>query len=299
MMVIGACTSAPPPTLRRPNYVAIHPDGGLWVSDLHNGRVVHFDAEGDFVTAIGRRGLGRGELWRVRGLTALPDGGIAVVNHRLVDLESQNVYLREVKVFGPDGGERLVFDPRPPEEKAQGWPEGIDAFDGGYVVADRNRDALLFFDEQGRYQRSLRTFADASPPVDPASPRVVDDRVCFTEHSRHQVRCVGLEDGRQKVRFGREGREEGALLFPWSVDVSPEGWFVVADLGNFRLQRFDARGRFMDVIEPEPASDDSPPQWLDVAVDPEGRLVMVDSKGSRVLIQAPDAREPDLVLSAW
>ena len=97
-------------------------------------------------------------------------------------------------------------------------------------------------------------------------------------------------DGTQQLVFGAEGARPGELRFPKALDVcASEGWIAVADLGNYRLQRFDMSGVFIDGFEPPPRDDDSPVQLMDVELSADcSSMVLVDSKGDRVLLTEPD-----------
>jgi hypothetical protein len=53
-------------------------DGTIWVGDSHQHRILRFDAEGDFLGAIGREGEGPGEFMYPSHLRALPDGNVIV-----------------------------------------------------------------------------------------------------------------------------------------------------------------------------------------------------------------------------
>ena len=65
----------------QPQDVAFTSDGRILVADgLGNSRVVILDAEGNYLTAFGERGNGRGEFNGVHGLAVGPDGRIFVAD---------------------------------------------------------------------------------------------------------------------------------------------------------------------------------------------------------------------------
>jgi len=272
-------------------------NGDVLVSDMQNARIVRFEAGGAFVGSYGGRGIGHGELWRPWGVTELADGAIAVVNHSLATLDDPNSFRRQVKLFEPSGEERLAFPALPKGEAEAGWPEDVEAVPGGLVVADQERSALLFFDTQGNHQRSIHEI-DGGPPLDgPGSPRLHENSLWISEYKAHRVRRISL-DGRQLESFGSEGDGPGELMFPYGLAVAEAGWIVVADLGNYRVQRFDAQGRYLDGFSPTPVSAGSPPQIMDVEVGRDGLIYVVDSKGDRVLV-CRTTGEVVRVLSRW
>ena len=71
----------------RPQDVGFLPDGSILVADgLDNSRVVKFDAQGDYVTHFGEKGIGRGEFDGVHAITTDSVGRIYVAdrnNHRI------------------------------------------------------------------------------------------------------------------------------------------------------------------------------------------------------------------------
>lgn len=272
---------------RRPNFVRFDVDGSLLVTDNANAEVVRLSADGAVLATYGERGLGEGQLWHLRGLAPDGAGGFAVISHRLRSLSTPNDFYREVKRFNSKGQEIAAFPALAPGEQEAGWPEGIERVEDGWVVVERQADALLFFDAGGALVRTLRVPTGGEPLADPTSPRLVGDALWMAEHEHHRIRSVGL-DGRQRAVFGVEGTGPGELRFPWALAVAPDGTLVVADLGNYRVQRFRPDGSFIDAREPRPIADDAPPQLLDVDVAPDGRVAAVDSHGGRVLLYGAD-----------
>lgn len=281
---------------RRPNFVRFDADGTLLVTDNANAEVVRLSADGTVLARYGERGLGKGQLWHLRGLAPDGGGGFAVISHRLLSLNTPNDFYREVKRFNHDGEEREAFPVVAPGVDEAGWPEGIERLKDGWVLVERQSDALMFYDEKGKLVRTLHAPGGGEPLSDPTSPRLVGDALWVTEHELHRVRAIGL-DGHQRTSFGVEGSGPGELRFPWAVAVAPDGALVVADLGNFRVQRFRPDGTVIDSWEPTPVAPNSPPQLLDVDVAPDGRVAVVDSHGGRVMLFDADGELLTEVLS--
>ncbi len=88
--------------LIRPAGIACAPDGRMWISDEARNRVLHFDAKGTFLGALGKPGLARGEFTKPRGLALDPQGRLVVLdwgNHR-------------GQTFAPDGSFVSAFGSR-------------------------------------------------------------------------------------------------------------------------------------------------------------------------------------------
>jgi len=80
--------------LNKPTDMAVTPGGDVFVSDGYgNNRIVHFDQDGEFVKAWGRRGTGPGEF-------NLPHGIVVDSKGRLYVADRSNV---RIQVFDRDG----------------------------------------------------------------------------------------------------------------------------------------------------------------------------------------------------
>lgn len=285
LLLLFACGAEP--GLERPNYARVEATGTVLVSDLLRQRVVRLSPEGELLAAFGGPGIGRGQLWRVRGLAVLEDGGFAVVNHRPGDGATDgSASYQELKVFDARGREQRAFPLRPPGEP-EGWAEGVAVVPEGFAVTDTARDAVLFFGPEGRLLRRIDR-VQGGPPLDsPQNARWDGTCLWLVEYQAHRVRCVDLE-GRQVAAFGTEGRAPGELLFPMSVVAHPtEGWVAVADLGNHRVQRLSREGELIEEIALDGVTGGVPAQVLDVDLTAEGSLLVTDSKGDRALRWRP------------
>ncbi len=93
-------------TLFGPRGVAVDSEGGIWLADTGNHRVLKFSAKGDFLLPLGQRGKGKGQFQEPFGL--------AVDN-------ADNLYVADrlnfrIQVFDKAGTFRREF-------KSQGWEE--------------------------------------------------------------------------------------------------------------------------------------------------------------------------------
>lgn len=85
-----------------PTYLAVDPEGNLYVSDTMNSRVSVFDSEGNFVRKVGARGDGFGLFDKPKGVDIDSFGNVYVV-----DSSWSNV-----QIFGPKGHVLLYFGGR-------------------------------------------------------------------------------------------------------------------------------------------------------------------------------------------
>lgn len=54
-------------------------------------------------------------------------------------------------------------------------------------------------------------------------------------------------NGRSLCSFGSEGSDEGQFKFPRGVAVDDQGYIIVGDSGNNRIQIFNPDGTFLKV----------------------------------------------------
>ncbi len=273
--------------LKRPNRVVLAPDGReLYVSDFHHQRVAVFDRDGHFVRAMGVQGLGTDELWRVWDLVLEEPRTVLVINERpLSSDDDRSVW--EVKRF-VEGREKGVYPLHEANRNPNAWPNALVSLGrAGYLVADTGLGAILRFDPAWRYLGRWQAPSGGEPFESPSALRRVGSDLWLVEPPRHRIRRLTL-DGHEAQSFGRPGSGPGELRFPRALAVCPERWLAVADMGNYRVQRFDLSGRYLDGFAPPSVSPRFPPQILDVAVSPDcSRLYVVDSKGHRVLVTDP------------
>ncbi|MBN2319625.1 MAG: hypothetical protein JXR49_11135 [Acidobacteria bacterium] len=72
-------------------------DGGFWVVDRRNHRILRLNEEGTVVEEMGKCGLGEGDLFLPEAAAEFEDRAIAI---------AQNKYLRSIKLFSPSGTEK-------------------------------------------------------------------------------------------------------------------------------------------------------------------------------------------------
>jgi predicted membrane-bound mannosyltransferase/DNA-binding beta-propeller fold protein YncE len=78
----------------------------------------------------------------------------------------------------------------------------------------------------------------------------------------------------------------GAFNQPWGVAVGPDGSVYVADLWNYRIQKFTAAGEFLTAWGRAGLGETPDAFWgpRDVAVDPQGRVYVTDTGNDRVVV---------------
>jgi len=280
-----ACNEQPR-HFKRPAALTLTPKGGIVVSDFHHHRVVELSAEGELVRVFGQRGLDDGDLWQAWKVLAMPDGRILVSNQRITSPDDETDVF-EVKVFrdGEQVGQHILTDGA---KAPKSWMDGpAPGLDGKWLVADTGLDKLVVM--SSRWKELKRISApEGGPKWDGLSVIVrVGNDLWVAEQYAHRIRRLSL-DLKELARFGSSGSGPGQLKFPTGVSACDGKWAAVADLGNYRVQRFDPSGAYLDEFAPKGISKLAPVMLLGIAVTADcQRIVLVDSKGSRILVTTP------------
>ena len=206
---------------------------------------------------------------RPLGIALSPDGQYIYVTESAGD--------RLIKVFDRDGRFVRSFsvpDTRP-AERAPVYI-AVDSY-GRVYVTDRRRFALYVFDAEGNLLKELPPPGGADFWT-PLGVNIVKDELLVTEVTRgeHRVMVFDLE-GRLKMAFGKEGRENGEFWFPNAVVRDEAGNFYVSDGNNGRLQVLDPEGNFLYALRGL-----NLPRGL--AIDTEKRLFLVDAVAHQVRV---------------
>lgn len=158
----------------------------------------------------------------------------------------------------------------------------VDA-DGSCYVADAGREQVVVFDKDGKYVSTIGK-QDELKPRDVA---VSGNRIYIADLQKHRV-CV-LDKTTHNVLFDIPRSEDQtnqlrALFTPTNLGVDSKGNIYVSDTGAFRVQVYDADGKFLHSVG---EMGDGPGQFARVkgiALDRENRLYAADAMSQVVQI---------------
>lgn len=122
-----------PGEFRYPGFIAIGPDGSVWVSDAMNFRVQGFTRDGTFIAELGGLGDRPGRLARPKGVGVDSDGNIYVAD----------AAFNNIQIFDQRGRLLLAFSEMGSGPGALWMPLGLYITRGdGILVADRYNDRV-------------------------------------------------------------------------------------------------------------------------------------------------------------
>ncbi|MCB0077635.1 MAG: TIGR03663 family protein [Anaerolineales bacterium] len=180
--------------------------------------------------------LGAGALQQPKDLTALPDGGWAVIDNSISQVVIFNASGEEVGRFGSVGSGPAQFSD----------PWGIAAApDGTLFVADTWNHRIQHLTQDGELIKMWGGFGEvASVTESPNSfygPRDItldgEGQLYITDTGNKRVSIFTL-DGAFVTAFGGEGSAAGQFREPVGISIAPDGTIWVADTWNQRVQGF-------------------------------------------------------------
>lgn len=156
--------------------------------------------------------------------------------------------------------------------------------DGTRYITDTQREQILVFDADDHFVRAIGKPGQFRP-VDVA---IAKDRLYVTDVMHHQVHALDKATGDVLLTFGEAGSEPGQLFHPTNLAVAADGTVYVTDTSNFRVQQFDADGRFMRVIGAQGTSHGTFARPKGIDLDRDGNIYVVDAAFQNVQVLGPD-----------
>ena len=158
------------------------------------------------------------------------------------------------------------------------WPQDVAIWEAGneVLVVDPEQKIIFRFDRTTRTLKGTLTSADWVRPVSVAVNQ--KSQILYVADSKgHSIHLFDLKTGSYLGKWGKRGSDAGDFNFPTQVNVDRKGQVYVVDMGNFRVQVFNAEGELLSFFG-EPG--DRPPAMArprGVAVDSEGHIYVTDA----------------------
>ncbi|HEX5804030.1 MAG TPA: 6-bladed beta-propeller [Azospira sp.] len=187
---------------------------------------------------------------------------------------------RHVRVF--DVPAQKYYKIGDDEAGAIAKPLGIDVDNAGNVyVADALNKAILVYDIKGKF---LRKIGDAkqfdrlsSVTVDADGKRLYVVDIGGVSSQLHRVRVYDATNGTHLFDIGKRGSGPGEFNLPRDVAIGKDGRLYVVDGGNFRVQVFDASGKYLQAFGTVGKQLGNFARPKEIATDAEGNVYVVDA----------------------
>ncbi|MFB3776554.1 MAG: peptidyl-alpha-hydroxyglycine alpha-amidating lyase family protein [Bryobacteraceae bacterium] len=211
----------------RPHGLKFDRDGNLWVVDDMGHIVVRMDSRGQVRMVLGRKDQS-GEtpinFNRPTDIAFAPNGDMYVTdgygNSRVVQFTKEG---RFVRAWGKKGDGPGEFN----------LPHGV-AVDGqGHVyVGDRDNYRMQVFDADGKFLAQWKHVG--SPWGVALTP---DEQILMADGYNNRILKV-TRDGKVAGQLGSSGKLPGELDYCHHLAVGPSGSIYVAEVKNWRIQKF-------------------------------------------------------------
>lgn len=165
---------------------------------------------------------------------------------------------------------------------------------GNLYAADATAKFIMVYDRDGKFLRKFAgpEFFDrlTSVAVDDKGERAYVVDIGGAQSMRHQVLVFNAQTGEHLFNFGKRGSGPGEFNLPRSVAVGKDNKLYVVDGGNFRIQIFDAEGKFLKTFGQIGRQSGNFARPKEAAVDPDGNLYVIDSAFGNFQIFDPEGQ---------
>ncbi len=209
---------------RKPMYVAVSPEGLVYVTDMARQGIDIFSARGEYHTTL-KPDFRQGENWQPLAMTFDKAGKLYVT-----DVYPDN---QRVLVFRRDGSlERQITG-------SFAFANGIAVDGGGRIfVADSNNGRVQVFGAEGQ---PLQAFAEGAGGIKMALPRGLaldpQGRLGVVDTFNQSIQVFRTDPSPAfQFSLGEEGAGDGQFSYPNSLAVDGQGRMYVTDRENNRVQ---------------------------------------------------------------
>lgn len=198
---------------------------------------------------------------------------------------------RSVVVF--DVPEQRFFKIGKDDTGALAMPLGLDVDKQGKLyVVDATLKQIMVYDRNGKFLRSIGVAAQFNRPsglaVDAGGTRVYVVDTGGVKSDEHRVRVFDAQSGAHLFDIGKRGTAPGEFNLPRDITVASDGSLYVVDGGNFRVQKFDADGKYISAFGKVGRSGGQFARPKEIAVDKDGNVYVVDAAFGNFQIFNPD-----------
>ena len=263
--------------LNQPGGLSMAPDGTLWVADSENDRILHFEADGDYLGKFGSYGEGNGQFDKPVDVHVDASGHIYVAdaeNDRIQKFNSSGTYLSKFGTFGSGNGQFKR-------------PEGVAVdLQGRIWVADTGNNRIQKFSAEGGFVKAIGSAGSGEGQL--YEPMGIDvgpgGNIFVADWDNNRV-AVFSEGGTFIRQFGIEGYGGGEFRGPVAIEIDADGMVWVSDEKNERIEQFSQNGDYLMQFGGEEGTGDGEMKLenpMGIVTDNAGNVFFTDSGNDRV-----------------
>jgi tripartite motif-containing protein 71 len=294
----GATTASASPTtglLGGIGGVAVDASGQVYVLDSLNSRVERFSPSGEFESQFGTFGTAPGQF--NFGI----NGGLAVLGDELYvgDQDNHRVQRFHLGEDGRPDRPPIVFGARGTAPGQFDIVAGLTvdpARDHAVYVADDRNNRVQRFSAGGAFEALVGTLGSGPGQLDNPYDTGVDraGRLFVADNQNHRVARFDAASLAFQTSFGGAGPQPGRLNNVRGVAVAPEadaaGGVFATNTSLNQISEFGVDGAFVRSFGADGRGPGAFMQPRDVAVEPNGDIIVADTRADRVAVLRADGR---------
>lgn len=163
------------------------------------------------------------------------------------------------------------------------YPSGIALSENAVFVADHNLNRIQKFTLDGEFILEWGTRGNSNGQfLLPNGVAVHNGTVYVVDTGNHRIQTFNT-DGEFISSFGSSGFGDGQFITPIGIDIddTDDGYVYVTDRGGHSIEKFNINGTFVDSFSFNAYDYTFTPEAI--AVDPSGKMFVVNSANDRIL----------------
>lgn len=197
----------------------------------------------------------------------------------------------EIKVYNSYGQYQFKFGEPGHQPGQLSDPTGISIFGEQVYITEAGNQRISVFNLDGKFKKFL--LAEGSDPlvggfIPCGITAGTDGQLYVTDIFRQRV-IVLDPNGKAKLVFGKPGQEPGSFAYPNDVAVDEAGNMYVSDSNNARVQVFDSKGKFLNILQDKnPTKKLSLPRGITLV---NGKIFVIDTLSHTVRIMSKEKNQ--------